>query len=695
MSLLTPWFLLGAAAIAGPILFHLIRQAVRERRPFSSLMFLRPTTQRVTRRRKLEDLWLLLLRCLCVLLLATGFARPFFTHNHTPPASATGSRQLILLLDTSASMRRDGVWEQARSLAKKYLAETAPSDQVAVLTFDREPHTVVSFGEWSTWTGDQRAALAQQRLDALSPSWTGTQLGPALTDAAEKFTDDSPDGKPAGRRELVLISDLQEGAKLDCLQGHEWPAGLRVILEPVAAKSQANAGLEILNPVGDGGPVRVRVTNARDSDREKFQLMWHDAGGTPAAGGPMEIYLPPGQTRTFTAPVLPTGTATAELQLSGGEVNFDNRSFYAAPEAEHLTIAWFGPDAGNDPQTMRYYWQLLFPETPARQVKTVSPAVQGTFSPDVLNQSAFAVIPGRMAPGEISVTHDWLARGKTALFVVTDESSASPLAALAGLPTLDITEAAGDYALLGDIDFTHPLFSEFADPRFSDFTHIHFWKHRRLDIPPAAQARVLSKFDDGTPALAQIPVGQGNLLVLAAGWNPADSQFALSSKFPPLMQAMLDWSAASAPARFQFNTGDAIPSPDRPGSAQVQWKKPNGKKATLAAGATFSETDLPGIYTATFGDRQRQFAVNLPLDESRTAPMSTDELSRLGVPLQTLTQMPEAKARQIQIHLQRTELENQQKIWRWLLAGVLAVTFGEIILSGWLARRPIITMVSK
>jgi hypothetical protein len=260
------------------------------------------------------------------------------------------------------------------------------------------------------------------------------------------------------------------------------------------------------------------------------------------------------------------------------------------------------------------------------------------------------------------------------------------------LPDIKITEAVGDYALLGDIDFKHPLFAPFADPRFSDFTHIHFWKHRRMEIPATAQAHVLAKFDDGSPALAQIPVGGGNLLVLASGWNPADSQLALSSKFPPLMQTMLDWSGGAVPSRFQFETGDAIPSPGSAGGppalfGNVEWQKPDGKKETLAAGTPFAETDLPGIYTATFGDKRRQFAVNLSLDESRTAPLSPDELARLGVPLETPQLIPVATAQEVQRHLQRAELENQQKLWRWLIAGVLAVMFGEIILSGWLARR--------
>jgi hypothetical protein len=464
-----------------------------------------------------------------------------------------------------------------------------------------------------------------------------------------------------------------------------------VILERVDAKSPGNAGLEIVDPdaavAGEDSPVRVRVSNARDSDREQFQLTWRTVNGAAFAGKPVDIYLPPGQTRGYPAPDLPAGTTTAELQLSGGGVDFGGRSYYAAPEAEHLTIAWFGADAGNTATNMRYYWQRVFPDTRARQVKIVSPTVQAAFSPEVLNQSAFAVIPGRLAPEAITATHDWLAGGKTALFIVTDEQSAPALAGLTGQPALKITEAAGGYALLGEIDFTHPLFAPFADPRFSDFTHIHFWKHRRLDLPPGAQARVPAKFDDGSPALAQIPVGRGNLLVLAAGWNPTDSQMALSSKFPPLMQAMLDWSGAGGAARFQFQTGDAIPAPVPAGGAPVQWEKPDGTKAARAAGAPFSDTDGPGIYTATFGDRHRRYAVNLPLDESRTAPMSPDELARLGVPLQAPSQIPAAQVRTVQRHLQQAELENQQKVWRWLIVAVLAALFGEIILSGWLARR--------
>ena len=108
MNFLAPWFLLGALAVAGPVLFHLIRRSARERMPFGSILFLRPTPPRAVRRRKLEHVALLLLRCLGVLLLAAGFARPFFPQGNASPPPVGEGRQTVVLLDTSASMRRDG-----------------------------------------------------------------------------------------------------------------------------------------------------------------------------------------------------------------------------------------------------------------------------------------------------------------------------------------------------------------------------------------------------------------------------------------------------------------------------------------------------------------------------------------------------------------------------------------------------------
>ncbi len=686
MNFLAPWFWLGTAAIVGPILFHLLRRSARERVPFSSLMFLNPTPPRAVRRRKLEHFWLLVLRCLCLVLLAAGFARPFFSRDLPAPAPAAPGHQIILLVDTSASMRREGVWDKARAMAGRYLTKAGPADQVAVMTFDQQLRMLVSFKEWSSWPANERSELARQRLASVSPGWLGTQLGLALTGAAEQLMNDPANAPSTENRELILITDLQEGARLDGLQGYEWPLRTAVVVERVEPGRRGGSGLEILDDSRAKNSrltsVPVRVANDRDSDQEKFHLDWIERDGNSATAA-QEIYLPPGQTRSISVPA--PGRPTGELHLNGGEAGFDDLSYYVAPENEAVTVAWLGAESANDPARLRYYLERAFSSSTGRPVRLISPTNADRVS-DLLERAAFAVIPGALTSEQVPAMKNWLKEGKSALLVLPDAQAGSLLAGLAGLPDISLVEATGDYALLGEIDFTHPLFAEFADPRFSDFTHIHFWKHRRWEIPAGQAVHVLARFDDGSPALVQISVGKGNLLVLASGWDPGDSQLAVSSKFVPLMQAKLEWSGASRSLRHQFRTGESIPAPVSTGS-WVQWLKPDGTHTDLAAGAPFTETDRRGIYQATVEGRQWSFAVNVPLEESRTAALLPDELARRGVPLATAVEISTTPTLEHLRQLQKAELENRQKLWRWLIGSVLFFTFLEIILSGWLARR--------
>src|SRR5947208_2402300 len=137
MSFLAPLFLLGALAVALPIIFHLIRRTTRERTPFSSLMFLQPSPPRLTRRSRLEHIWLLLLRCAILCLLALGFARPFIKKPATVDPASASARRIVVLVDSSASMRRANLWADARQRAESILSRTSPADQVALFTFDR------------------------------------------------------------------------------------------------------------------------------------------------------------------------------------------------------------------------------------------------------------------------------------------------------------------------------------------------------------------------------------------------------------------------------------------------------------------------------------------------------------------------------------------------------------------------------
>src|ERR687897_3491051 len=99
MSFLTPLFFLGVAALAAPILVHLVRRTRARRVQFPALVFVRQVPQRTIRRRTLQNVLLLLLRCLAVLLIVIAFTRPFFTGGSSAQATSTVAGATVILLD--------------------------------------------------------------------------------------------------------------------------------------------------------------------------------------------------------------------------------------------------------------------------------------------------------------------------------------------------------------------------------------------------------------------------------------------------------------------------------------------------------------------------------------------------------------------------------------------------------------------
>ena len=77
MSFLYPAFLVGALAMAVPIVLHLLRRDVAPDVPFSAVRLLQKSPVEQSRRRQLKDLLLLAARVAALLLLALAFARPY------------------------------------------------------------------------------------------------------------------------------------------------------------------------------------------------------------------------------------------------------------------------------------------------------------------------------------------------------------------------------------------------------------------------------------------------------------------------------------------------------------------------------------------------------------------------------------------------------------------------------------------
>jgi hypothetical protein len=692
MSFLAPLFLLGAAAISLPIVFHLIRRSSRERVPFSSLMFLLPTPPRVTRRSKLENLLLLLLRCAVVFLLAFAFARPYFSQPVLPDPGANAGEKILVLLDTSASMRRAGLWDQATAKAQATFSEGSASRRVACFAFDRELRPMFSFEDWSGIPPGERSAWASKRLAGTKPGWGATRLGNALLMACEMFDSKGKDEQMIQR--IVLISDLQEGSRLDGLQGFEWPRGLQIQVEAVKPATSSNAGLQ-LAPERETGPStstnvgpRLRVSNASDSKREQFQIGWRRPGQDAPFGGTLDVYVPPGQSRILSAPPAPADLSADGLILTGDDERFDNAVFIVPPKVNRAKLLYLGEERETDTAAPLFYLKRAFQETRTLAVE-VQPRSPGTVLPEKdLAESSLIIVGASLPAEQCAAVRRFAEQGKGVLIVINDASMGPTLENVAGLGKVTVAEGHDrTYSMLAQIDFGHPLFAPFADPRYSDFTKIHFWKHRAIELEPSAGAHVLARFDGGDLALAEIPRDKGRIWVLASGWRPEDSQLALSSKFVPLLYAMLEQSGVGREQRWQYAVGDAVTI--AAGSTNVTIRRPDASEVQLAVGEPFAGTDQPGIYTATSAQSSMAFAVNLAPEESRTAPLPLEELERLGLPLQQPPQTSPREAQRRKEHLQAVQLENRQKLWRWLIVGALVVLMLETWLAGRATRRPL------
>ncbi len=689
MGVLAPLYLAGLAALSLPLIFHLVRRTPRGRQEFSSLMFLLPSPPRLTRRSRLDQILLLLLRLAALALLAFAFARPFLREAATLALEDLPARRVAILVDSSASMRRGDLWQQALARVEKELSDLGPRDEVALYTFGDRLRTEIGFDSGEADTAATRVEGVRQAAKKLRPTWEATDLGSALAAVASDVATTSDVKQSAAEPQVIVISDFQKGTKLDALQSFEWPDKVRVINRRVSPKRVTNAVVQLLTSEEnspDAEP-RVRVASSTDSTDDQFFVSWARAGAnaTKTAAHETAVYVPPGQSRVVKLPRPETELEADRLTVRGDDHEFDNTFYVVPPRKQQVTILYAGNDAADDEQGPQFYLKLATSGDPLRQVtiealNTDSLALPGSQSPQVI------VITRKVPTSFIAALKSYVERGGALLVAPEDLEAASIVAELFDDVELAAKPpAASDYLLLGEIDFTHPLFVPFANPRYSDFTKIHFWKHRSLTLRDGTTTRAIARFDNGEPAIVERPMGAGRALVFASGWHPADSQLALSTKFVPLIAALLDRACGSTEALASVTIGQSVEIPATRESTFVV-HKPDGSEARLSSDkpGKFSDTDQPGIYEVTGGGEPQRFAVNLSAAESNTAPLELEQLEQLGVK----TGSGLSRAEQLKrIRQQRdTELESRQKIWRWLLVAALGILIFETFWAGRAAR---------
>ena len=335
---------------------------------------------------------------------------------------------------------------------------------------------------------------------------------------------------------------------------------------------------------------------------------------------------------------------------------------------------------------MRFYLERAFSTTRLQHVSVLAHPTTTESIQLNRNDDRLLIIGDTIKESQVDEIRKFIESGRSVLLALKSEVMSGSLTALAKSGPVPLTEARVDkYALLSQLDFEHPLLAPFHEPRFSDFTKIHFWKHRSLDPERVPGAKILASFDNGDPALMDLRIGRGHLFILTCGWQPEDSQLALASKFVPLLYSMLELGESRGKLKSNYFAGETIKLPGKSDQARIL-NGPDGKLEVPAGSTTFN-AKKPGLYTLE-ESQNVSFAVNVSPRESKTSLLPMERLDALNLPFSAKNKQTEKIAQNREQTLIDEQTEKRQKIWRWLIVIAILLVLLETWLGGWLWRKP-------
>lgn len=514
VGFLAPLFLLGALAVAVPLVLHLLRQRADPVQPFSAVKLLRAAPVEQARRRRLRDLLLLALRVAALLLLAWGFARPFLRAEAavTPPVT-------VVLADVSASM--GGAARTARlRIAARAAVDAAPrGDAVALVQFAATSDTLVAP------TLDRGAVSAA--TSQLTPGYAPTSYRAGLDRVAEVLA-----GRP-GR--VVVVTDLQAAG---------WRGG-----DPAALASGT------LVEVADVGPQPADVGVAAVSEQSGHVVAHLRATGEPR---PVKVSVAVDGTERASATVTVDAGATdvsMPLQaLSGSRVRVQVEDPAGLPADDTR-------------------WLLSGTGRPARVTVIASPGGEGR--DDLYVRRALLSMGGWRAVQVQALTADRLraASPEQADAIILlgtagmDRPASERLAAFVrdggglliaigpamnpellmtgfgdGLPRIRMRPASDAGSDLAIADTRHPALALFGR-RQGVFGEARFARAAALQATGAGE--VLARFDNGDAALVAGAYGRGRLAMFASDLSNRWNDLVLQPSFVPLLGELVHWLSAS------------------------------------------------------------------------------------------------------------------------------------------------------
>jgi hypothetical protein len=556
-------FLAASAAVAVPILIHLLLRPRAQRVNIGSLRFLKLVLRDSTRRRKLRRRLLLALRVAAVALLAVLFARPYLN-----ASGAEGrDREVVLLIDQSASM---GVVQGGKTL----LAQAHESAAQILKNLPAETATHVAY-----FDACGVFPMAEAQLDgARKPGYAGTDFGQALRWARDRMTLST---RP--QRKVCLFTDLQRSG-LRGVADEAFPADVAVEVIEVGKPLVKNLAVESaeatrteLRP-GESVAVTAGILNAGPFPARDVRVrlvLEADGVKLPEQTQAIEIAGGSRQQVRFAVPVKKPGLHSGFVEIVGGD-DFppDDRRWLAfearTPDRLLLVDGEPGPSVYSNET---YYLEAALKLRLNEKAQALTPyqpeRLAWTDSATLPDLTPFRVVAlcnvARVGEADTKRLRAYVAGGGRLLVCtgkrVTPEEY-EPLHRAGLVPaTVTATSELGLYRFT-TWDREHPILRALSDPQQGDLRRLGF--RRITTLKPDPGAKVLAAARDGEPLLVEGRLEKGVVLLLASAVDRDWGDWPQSRLYVPLVHQIVGYLAERLPESAKVRVEPVGPGTDNP-----------------------------------------------------------------------------------------------------------------------------------
>ena len=683
LAFLNVTFLFAALGAAIPLILHLVRRQRAGIHVFSMVRFLVSTQRAIVRQQRFRRLLLLLLRMAACALLAVIFARPFVRDQDESFFAGAQPEAAAILVDTSYSMGYGNRLAVARRRAAEVLNTLRTGDQVALLTFAVQARVVRELG--SDHSG--LPALLDTGIEA---TFEGTDYVEAL-----RAADDQLSGADFEKRTLYLVSDFQQSGWNPRSAGWKLSPGVQLRLIDVGDEQDDNTavtGVEIpsaLSAEERDLDVVVRIRNyGRTPFRDELTLR---VNGTAAGRRMVEIPQRSGRLETFRHTFDPA-TNAGEVILGDDGLPVDNRFYFTVSAPAPLRVLCLEERRRPDrPSEAAYYLSqaLSLRRDPPVEVDVRSPRAMADVDPgdyDVVISANLSVLPR----GAQSRLTDYVRSGGSLIIALNPAVSPGIFHTSFGellpgrIASLSSPDAPRDrYRLLTDVNYQHPVFQPFSGPRHGDFGTVRFYRTARFE--PDSTATVPARFEDGSAAVAEKPLGSGRTFLVLSTFDLSWTDFPIREVFVPFLYESIDYLASRGTlhgrgAGLYRLAGEAVRLPDD----ALHVELPSGERVPAEASQTgtrlFTRTQRPGLYRVQSEGGPHTFAVNLDTRESDFTRMDVEAFA--SALINPVAASPESRETETLAREARdAEVERRQRLWWFLGFTVIALVLGETLLA--------------